>query len=293
MPQPNRSATLIALTCALALLLDGASGCGRDGGRKPYVARVDRAELTDEDLSLSRDSLGDYHRQSQDYVNDWIVNELLYQEAIRRGLTEGDEFLKQLEATKKHLAIEALLDREVYAVDTSAVGDEAIAAVYASSAQAYVLRQDVVNASYILFSERDPANAFRSKVLRGTSWNDAVQQVERDSVSRRQLRRVATRQYFTQTSLYPEELWKLARTLGKEEVSFVVKTSDGFCVLKAHGMKRQGDLPDLAYVRNEIRDRLLIEQRKNKYDQLIADLRAKHAVDIRMDHLDTASTPAE
>ena len=293
MPQQNSRTALISRTLILSLLIAGVAGCGREGGRKSYVARVDRAELTDEDLSLSRDSLGDYHRQSQEYVNDWIVNELLYQEAVRLGLTEGDEFLKQLEATKRHLAIEALLDREVYAIDTSSVSDQAIAAVYASSAKAYALRQDVVNASYVLFSERDPANAFRSKVLRGTSWDDAVQQVERDSIARRQLRRVATRQYFTQSSLYPEELWKLARSLGKEDVSFVVKTNDGFCVLKAHGMKRQGDIPDLAFVRNEIRDRLLIEQRRNRYDQLIADLRAKHSVDIRMDHMDTASTPVE
>jgi hypothetical protein len=291
--QQNSRAARIPRLVILFLLVVGIAGCGREGGRKPYVARVDRAELTDEDLSVSRDSLGDYHRQSQDFVNDWIVNELLYQEAIRRGLTEGDEFLKQMEATKRHLAIEALLDREIYAIDTSSVSEQAIASVYTSSAKLYALRQDVVNASYVLFSERDPANAFRSKVLRGTSWDDAMQQAERDSLVRRTLRRVATRQYFTQSTLYPEELWKLARTLGKEDVSFVVKTNDGFCVLKAHGMKRQGDVPDLAYVRNEIRDRLLIEQRKTRYDQLIADLRAKHTVDIRIDHMDTASTPSE
>ena len=269
------------------------AACAKETPQTRFVARVDQDVLTEEDLAGIQDSLTHRPNQRNEYINEWVNTELLYQEAIRLGLTEGDSFLRQMEATKRHLAIEALLDREVYAIDTSAVGDQAIVAVYASSAKAYALRQDVVNASYVVFSDRDPANAFRSKVLRGTSWDDAVQQVERDSVARHQLRRVATRQYFTQTSLYPEELWKLARTLGKDDVSFVVKTNDGFCVLKAHGMKRQGEVPDLAYVRNEIRDRLLIEQRKTRYEQLITDLRAKHTVDIRMDHMDTASTPAE
>ncbi|MBI4536309.1 MAG: hypothetical protein HY708_08520, partial [Ignavibacteriae bacterium] len=150
-----------------------------------------------------------------------------------------------------------------------------------------------VNLSFALFSERDAANTCRSKIVRGASWNDAVDEVQSDSLLRLQLQQVATHQYFTQSTLYPQELWKLARTLTKEEVSFVVRTEVGYYVLISHGMKRQGEIPDLEYVRDEIRERLLIGQRRQKYEQLISNLRAKHTVEVFMDNADTTAAAGE
>jgi parvulin-like peptidyl-prolyl isomerase len=82
--------------------------------------------------------------------------------------------------------------------------------------------------------------------------------------------------------LYPAELWKLAKNLARDEVSFVVKTDAGYYVLVAHSMKKQGDLPELEYVQKEIRDRILIEQRRTRYNKLLAELKSKHSVEIRL-----------
>jgi hypothetical protein len=261
-----------------------ALGCSREGGRTGTVARVGSAELSREELSNARAG-------SRHYINDWIVAELLYQEAARRGLTETDAVKRQVNQARKRLAIEALLEQDVYAEDSAAVEPAAVAAYFAASGSSFTLNEDIVHASYVLFGGRDDANAFRTAVLRGTPWDSVLASVRQDSV--RKVLQVATRQYFTRATLYPDELWKLARTLGREEVSFVVKTAGGFYVVKAHSVKRQGEQPDLDYVKNEIRARILIGRRRERYDNLIAALRAKHASDIRISIPDTGLSAGE
>jgi hypothetical protein len=274
-----------------ALLLP--AGCSKPVGKKAVVAKVDNAELTEADLNFVRSSGADPLMPPREYINDWVVTELLYLEASRRGFADSEELKQQLETVRKRLAVAALLQKEVYSGDSASVTDDAIAERFRSSADDFALHEDVVNASYATFNDRNVANAFRSELLRGQQWHDAVWQMESDSVSRSHLLRTADHQYFTRTTLYPEELWKLARTLGNEEVSFVIRTAGGYSVLRLHGSKRQGEIPDLDYVRNDIRDRLMIEQRRARYEQLVATLRARHAVEVHLDHADTTAPASE
>ncbi len=287
----RRSEVLAVLGIIISALL--LAGCSKPVGKKAVVARVENAELTEADLNVVRSSGGDPLMRPREYINDWVVTELLYLEASRRGFADSDEMKQQLDAVRKRLAVAALLQKEIYSGDSSSVTDDAIAERFRSSADDFALREDVVNASYATFNDRDVANAFRSELLRGLQWHDAVWEVESDSASRSHLLRTADHQYFTRATLYPEELWKLARSLGNEEVSFVIKTAGGYSVLKLHGLKRQGEIPDLDYVQSDIHDRLLIEQRRSRYEQLIATLRARHTVEVHLDHADTTSPASE
>jgi hypothetical protein len=248
--------------------------------------------LTQEELAAARDPSVDPRSQTRDYINIWITNELLYQEAVQRGMADSDELRRQLELARRHLAIEALLDAEIYRSDTTVSEDE-IASIYKTAGEAFRLREDVVNVSFVMFADRDQANAFRSKVIQSIPWENAIRQVQNDSLLRSQLVRVVSRQYFTQANLYPEELWKLSRALTKGEISFVVNTDAGHCVLMVHSYKKQGEMPDLEYMRNEIRERILIDERKLKYDRLVASLRAKHTVEVPINLNDTTAAVQE
>ena len=263
------------------------AACAKETPQTRFVARVDQDVLTEEDLAGIQDSLTHRPNQRNEYINEWVNTELLYQEAKRRGFAESDQIRRELEDTKKKLAIAALLQSEIYRDEN--VSDDEIVALYNSGGEAFRLREDVVNASYALFSDRDAANVFRGKLVRGTTWTVAVDQTRKDTVLGTRLLQVATRQFFTQSTLYPPELWKLARNLGKDEVSFVAKIGEGYCVLVPHSVKKQGELPDLNYIRNEIHDRILIERRRTEYEHYLAGIRAKHSVEIRPSEGDTAS----
>ncbi len=267
---------------AAVLLLFIAGGCGGPGKKGDYVARVNNAVLTQEDLVVTRDSLGAPTALSKEYVNEWIVTELLFQEAERRGVPDAPEFQAQLEQARKRMAVAALLQQQVYStVDTAAITTEAVAAAFKASGDAYALREDLVQASLVLFRDRDAASSFRTTVLRGTSWDEALQRVMSIPAQQAQIIRTADHRYFTRTSLYPEELWRLARSLPREEVSFPVKASDGYYILRVHQAFRQGELPPMEYVSGEVREHLLMDMRRQKYEDFIRTLRERHTVDIR------------
>lgn len=264
------------------LLLALAGGCGGPGNKGEYVARVNNAVLTQEDLVVTRDSLGAPTALSKEYVNEWIVTELLFQEAERRGVPDAPEFQAQLENTRKRLAVAALLQQEVYsAVDTAGIPDEAIAAAFKASSDAYVLREDLVQATLVLFRDREAASSFRTTVLKGTAWDEALRRVVATPSGASQIVRTADHRYFTRATLYPEELWRLARSLPREEVSFPLRAADGYYVLRVHQSFRQGELPPLEYVRAEVREHLLMDARRQKYEDFIRTLRERHTVDIR------------
>ena len=265
------------------------AGCSRQEP-KSYVARVDRSYLTDAELPAAIDSGSGADRQALDFINSWVASELLYQEAVKRGLADTEEIRRRLEQTRKHLAIDALLNEEIYNSDSAQVSEQAVRALFNTNAQDLRLREDVVNLSYIKSSERAAANDFRSRVLRGASWEDALHHMQGDSVLRQALLQSVQRRYFTKATLYPEELWRLARTLDEEEVSFVLTTNAGSYVLTVHSFKRQGELPDWEYIKDELRERLLIKERRRLYEKLLGKLRKKHTVELYVGTADTVGT---
>ena len=293
-PQPTNGVTGVVFggTLLLVPLVALFAGCSREGPSRPYVARVGSVELREDDLAVGADSLARVQGKSMAFINEWVVSELLYQEAQRRGLADSDLLRKQLEATRKRLAVEALLDREVYG-GADAVSDDEVAGAFKKNVSSFTLREEVARVSYALFADRDEANQFRASILRGSSWEDALAASTRDSTRAHGLRAVARNQYFTQATLFPDELWKLARTLPREEVSYVVKTAAGYCVLTVHSIKHVGETPEFDYVKSEVRDRLLIDRRRARYEQLVTDLRSRHNVEVNLSVADTAGGAGE
>lgn len=261
--------------------------CSREVPQNPYVARVDQALLTEDEVADQHDSLDYAVLHRREYINEWVNTELLYQEAARRGLADNPRIRREVEDTRRRLAVAALLQQELYGEEN--VSEDEIVTLYNGGGEVFRLQEDLVKASYALFGDRDAANTFRGKLVRGTPWEAAVEECERDSLLRSRLVQVATRQFFTQGTLYPPELWKLARNLGKDEVSFAVKTPAGYYVLVVQSFTKQGELPELSYIRNEIRERILIEKRRIMYDRLLAELRAKHSVEVKSIENDTSS----
>jgi len=259
-------------------------GCQRQSETSPVIARVGRADLTERDLRAALDSTRTGALSVQAYVNDWVVTEILYQEAVRRGLMESPEMQQRLEAVRKRMAIAALLEEEVYDDrDTLAITEGMLSTYLDSAAQEFILTEDVLLLSYVAFDDRAAANRFRAQALRGGSWDAALEEARADSQIAPHMIQIIDRSYETQGTLYPQELWRLARSLGISDVSFVLRPQSEslYYVLKIHNLKQKGALADLAYVRDQIRDRILVGVRQRKYDQLVASLRARQRIEIR------------
>jgi hypothetical protein len=270
-------------------------GCGRKDASQQPLARIDDRTLTLEDVRARLDSSrGVTAAQVGEYTRRWINDEILYREAVRRGLDNTDHVRSQLEEVRRQLAINALLQEEVYSDKLQQASSDDVAQYYNAHSKEFMLSTDVALVSYMLFRDRDPANAFRAMVLKGTPWGQAVTQVQADLQQSSQLTARIDSTYYTQNTLLPAELWRVAAAATRLEPSFPIRTNEGSYVLIVWKLSRQGQGADLAYVENEIRSRLTIERRRRALTALVETLRSKHAVELMLsDEADTTASRIE
>jgi parvulin-like peptidyl-prolyl isomerase len=223
------------------------------------------------------------------YANRWVISEILYQEAKRQQLDQTDAVKRNLEDAQKQLAIAALLEKEIISIPPDAVAPEQVQAYYENHADEFAAREQTVRIGTAVFRDRRSAERFRDAVLSSGGWTYAVAEARRakkivdtaDSVS------------YTQSTLYPNELWRLASAMRLNDVSFPVKTSAGFFVIRLLGSQKRGEPQPLRSVEPKIRERLSIDLRQQKYSELIEALRKKNTVQLFYAEKDTLTSTGE
>jgi peptidyl-prolyl cis-trans isomerase C len=255
-------------------------GCEQQQSKRKYLARVDDVYLTQQTLEALADStILSSPALTRNFVNRWVDNELLYQEARREGMENTDQFKQQLAEVRKQLAVEALLNKEVY-TDTSEVHDDSIRAYFAQYHGDFLLQQDVVKINIIAFTVREKANAFRWKVTGGQSWESVLQAALEDSANASSIVTHVEDHYYTQQTLVPPELWRVAINLGRGEISFPVRVENTYAVVQTLASLKRGAPAELGFVQDEIQQRLLIERRRRQYDALLNRLQSQSQVEI-------------
>lgn len=260
------------LTLLLVVVL---AGCGRGEAPKTTVARIGGRTLTVEDIRTQLQISSDPSQaQMQQYIQRWIADEVLYREAVSRGFDQSADVNARVEELRRQLAINALLEREVYGATPPAFSGAEIQSYYDAHTAEFVLPQDMAVVSFVLFKQRDAATAFRNNVLQGTGWSDAVLQGGAAVVGR------ADSTHHTQQSLRPAELWRVAIYSPVRVPSFPVNTADGYYVLVTWKVLKQGQTADLRAVEQDIRNRLTVDFRQRRFETLVGSLRSRQAIEV-------------
>jgi parvulin-like peptidyl-prolyl isomerase len=257
------------------LLIITAIGCSKNAPDKTPVARIDNQTLALEEIRAHLDTTREPSQaQIQQYIQRWLTEETLYREAIERGLDHTDEMNQKVEDVRRQLAINALLEKEVYSQQTSNFSTQDIRRYYDTHVKEFNAMQDIALVSFALFKNRDIATEFRNLVLKGTPWNSALNQETQSIVVR------IDSSYQTQATLMPAELWRVASKSTSRELSFPISTDNGYYIIVVWKFIKQGQTADVPLVEQEIRGRLTVERRRQIYAQLIQNLRAKHAIQV-------------
>lgn len=263
---------------ALVLAVACLSSCERSDQKSDYLARVNDSYLTSDQIIADGDSsLLSSPTALRDYVSRWVNNELLYIEARRQGIENSEALQQHLLQARKRLSVVQLLESQVYG-DTASIDEDSIKAYFALHAEDFIIREGVLKLRLVALASREAANAFRARLMGGASWEYAVGQLQHDSAG--QIVEESAGKYFTQHTLFPPEIWRVAANLAPTEISFPVKTQGGYFVIQCLAVLRQGSQSELDMVRDEIRQRLIIEQRRLRYTDLLARLHSKYEVEV-------------
>lgn len=268
----------VFLLCGTLAILT--AGCEQQDSKKEYLARVGDAYLTHDAMETLVDSTTRASETlTREYVRRWVNDELLYQEARRQGLENTELFRQRLAEARRQLAVEALLQKEVYGTAAS-IPEDTLRAYFQLHHAEFPLQHDVVRINLAVFNARDKANAFRAKILSGMTWQAALRLTLDDSATSRALLTHTEQQYFNQQTLVPPELWRVAISLLPHEISFPVRSEETYVVIQLLTSLTRGEIAPFDMVQDEIRQRLLIEQRRQHYANLLARLQSQYEIEI-------------
>lgn len=244
------------------------------------IARVGDAELTIEDARTHVDTTrGAMEFRLHEYASSWINAELIYQEAIRRGVENTPDFQHQLTDVRRQLANERYLEEVIYA-ESGVITDDVMAEYYKNHRAEFLVHENMIKLHLMVCSSREQASLFAGKVVQSGNWDEAVKLFRSDTVSMAVATGELPPQYYSQQTLYPPELWKVAAALALNEVSFPVRAAGRYFVLQPVAAVQQGNPADYELVRDEVRQRVEIERRRMTYENLLGTLRKRYNVEL-------------
>lgn len=279
------------LVIAVMLMALVGSGCENPEPPPDYVARVGSSYLTKQDLQealenapASRDS-ADARRQ---IVEQWVTNELLYQEAKRQGLREESEVKQLLQENERSVLISALVS-SLYEQDTVRPSAAEVQSYYERHRQQLQLREPYLQVRHLATANADSAAQARSLLQRAviaghadSTWSLLARRFAMDPARALDL----ASNYYPAQRLFNQlpPLRSKLRTMSEGQIATLVRTDSLTHVLQLVRRVPAGTVPPISWIEDKIRRRLVIQERKQRYARRVQRLRneavAREALEI-------------
>jgi len=273
------------------LLLPACKGNPTD---EEYLARVGERTLTAQDIKPSLDATA-YQQDSsealQQIVEGWVKDELIAQEAIRRGLRNDAEVQKLLEETERQVLVSAFINKLIQD-NLPLPSDEEIEAYYAQNLEQLALRDDYLRIRYIGTNSMENANqvrlTLRDATVEGTVeviWPDLVEEYAQDQEASLLL----AKQFHPKSVLFTSaQLNAIVSNLDVNQISAIYQEGDMYHVIQMADTRQAGTIPELELIRDEIKERLTIDTRKQLIARQVQRLRTEALAqeDLEIRYLD-------
>lgn len=268
----GESSTFAALvsTGFLVLVL---SACTPTPDMPSHVARVGSATLTEEEigemLQNSSAFLDSADAVSQ-IVEQWVTNELLYQEAVDRGLKGDPDVQRLLSDNERSVLINALVSRFLDDEMGGGPDESAIQTYYEQHREKLALREPFVRIRHLIYENPDSADAARSALLESMLTPDFPD-------GGRTMGGINEEAFYPESQMFAATpgLGEAIRGMDVGDVHPVFVVDSTYHVVQLMDRLDVGTVPTLDMVRGEIRDRVAIEMRKQLFARQVQRLRTR------------------
>lgn len=259
---------IIALVTALG-------GCSKESPKKSYIARVNNSYLTSEELG----SMVDTSRHSlyrNEIIRNWINKELLYQKALKDGITDDKEFNRVINDTRKELAVTLYLDR-LYEKEMVKPEASEVEEYFDENKNDFRLFYDTYVINKIDFNNEDKAIRFRTALLE-SDWVKTVNAFKGDP----SILDTKSNQLDYEFELQPAALRRIVKELNQNEISIVFSDAkDIYTVVQLVQKFRKGDLPPFGFIRELVKRRLEAQRKEDFLKNYIKELYSKNDIEVK------------
>ena len=211
--------------------------------------------------------------QKKSFIQKWIENELLYQEARQKKIDQKKELQNRILNTIKDLVVMEFLDQE-FGESVSATEEEA-RNFYLQNKDNFKRGEEEVRASHILLKSKTKADSVYQELKKGADFTKLAQQISEDSLTANQGGDLG---FFSRSEMAPF-IAEVAFKLKIGEVSAPIKSDYGYHILKVTDKKEKGTERDFNLIKDQILDYLSNEKRAQKVRELVEQLLAKAKIE--------------
>lgn len=262
----------------------------KGGEKESVLAKINNEQIT---LSDFNEKIKDYpalshaggnidYQTKKGFLDNLIVRELLYQEALKKGIEKDKETASFIEEMKKRIVVERFFKKEVD--EKAKVSDEELQKFYNEHPDEAKNTVDI-RAAHILVKTREEAEMVKNKLKTGSKFEDLAKAYSIDPGSKS---RGGDLGFFSKGMMVPE-FEETAFKLKKGEVGDIVQTRFGFHIIKLLD-KKEGKTKSFSEVKGELENKLITKKRKDMFDSLVAGLKSKAKITINEDILKQDST---
>jgi peptidyl-prolyl cis-trans isomerase C len=259
-------------------------GCGGKVGKSknPVVAKVNEEVITLQEFNERvSEFLGEANREEKiKFLDEWIANKLLAQEAKAIGLNKREDIIRRLNLAEEQILVEAIIQEKV--TGKVKVTQKEVEKYFSSHKMDYATPEERC-VSHILIkvpSDATPkmlaeAEKRAREVLRKVrAGADFATMAKRYSEEEETAEVGGYLGYFKRGELVSKEFEDTAFSLKVGEISDLVKTKFGYHIIKVEGRKPPKERP-LEEVYELVRDDLLRKKRNELFIRLVKELEGK------------------
>lgn len=271
----------LVLIAVVVVLFSLMTSCAQKQEKKgPHLAKVGTVKITQADLERDMKHLPEFAQKlfegpsgKERFLDEMIKKELLYQEALKRGLDKNPEFAQKLEEFKKLTLISILLEKEIE--EKTRVTEQDVKDYY-DQHKDELAAVTQIRASHILVRTEGEAKKILEKLKKG---EDFASLAKHNSIDPATAANGGDLGYFSPGQMVPE-FEAAAQRLGKNEFSSEpVKTKFGYHIIKVTDKKR-GQPVEFEKIKGPLFQRISAERQKQFFDSYIEELKKKYKVEV-------------
>ena len=294
----NRS--LYSLSLSLMLLCTGAgtlflSGCVEETDSQDYVARVENRYLFEEDVERIMGGIavtGDPSEMRRHIIDQWLTTEVLYQEALRRGLAQNAEVQRRLDESERSVLVNSFIE-SFYRDNSPSPSAEETRTYFEQHKEQLRLRESFVRVRYLRAETFEEAGRAQlalqnaSVAERDSTWTIWANTLETGPSASDTLftPRISAYDHYPENRLFENQplLRQTLADLSNERTAAVIESDSSYHVLQLAQRIPTGSIPQQEWIQPELERHFILQNRKQLYARLVQRLRnealAREALD--------------
>ena len=205
----------------------------------------------------------------KEIVKEWVNNELIYQESLKRNIDKDPDISRILANSKRNLLCNELLER-IYS-KLPVTGDEELKKYYDDHKDYFILHDNEFKIRYALFDNRKDALDFHRAVKKGGSFSELAKKGSKDPSFQ-----VGGDIGIINEEIVEPEIWSAIENtyikLGLIKISDPFSVIDGWACLIVDEVYKKDTIKPFEAVREQVYDMYTLEKREEVRSVFVQEL---------------------